>query len=92
MRRNRCEAYFKQEESWHCDRSIAVHGCRSCYSNIYDFLGNCHEWTTEYGKSNPCVGRGGNWEDRDYGASDRIAYMLNISTGDGSFRIQLYIK
>ena len=63
-----------------------------CYSNIYDFLGNCHEWTTEYGKSNPCVGRGGNWEDRDYGASDRIAYMLNISTGDGSFRIQLYIK
>ena len=19
-----------------------------CYSNIYDFLGNCYEWTTEY--------------------------------------------
>ena len=71
------------------------------YSNIFDVLGNCFEWTTEYssranstGKT-PCVVRGGN------------AYIVNgvyaaIRYYDGhasysdyksdSFRLQLYIN
>ena len=63
------------------------------YSNIYDLLGNCYEWTTEYssvGGSN-CVARGG---DCYYGGY--AAECVNLDTDSNkenlSFRLQLYIK
>ena len=63
------------------------------HSNIYDFLGNCWEWTTEYSslKISPCVSMGGSYY---YG--DQYAAYRNYGSGNGnsvgSFRIQLYIK
>ena len=68
-----------------------------CYSNIYDFLGNCTEWTTEYSSSTsssgayPCVLRGGNCY-----YSDSYAAIRNNSAADGSgttlsFRLSLYV-
>lgn len=63
------------------------------YSNIYDMVGNCTEWTTEYDATGDnVVFRGGNYQSPDSGpcAAERW------STGeDGeyiSFRVQLYIK
>ena len=58
-----------------------------CYSNIYDLLGNCYEWTTEYsshtneGRDYSYVHRGGNYLDsftyatyRYYSIVDRFSY------------------
>mgnify|MGYP000232865928 CR=1 FL=1 len=58
-----------------------------CYSNIYDILGNYHEWTTEYsshtneGRDYSYVHRGGNYLDsftyatyRYYSIVDRFSY------------------
>ena len=68
-----------------------------CYSNVYDLLGNCYEWTTEYSSrtssidSSPCVPRGGS-----YGFSSFYAALRNNGTtadfgGYLSFRLQLYV-
>ena len=64
-----------------------------CYSNIYDFLGNCKEWTTEYNDS-PILGvfRGGS-----YNSSMPVCYRdyvyTTIEKGDYiSFRLQLYVE
>lgn len=64
------------------------------YSNIYDMLGNCHEWTTEYCSDslNPCVGRGGGYHYSYYYAACRNSGSTSYSTTSDSFRTQLYIK
>ena len=68
-----------------------------CYSNIYDLLGNCREWTTEYSSYtgisgySPCVVRGGGCNrSYDYAAC-RIASTTDISLSFQSFRLQLYV-
>ena len=62
------------------------------YSNIYDLLGNCYEWSTEYSSNSngPYVIRGG-----VYDGSNRYASVRGFTSGPNvnvSFRIQLYIK
>lgn len=65
------------------------------YSNIFDILGNCVEWTTEYlNYHHPCVLRGGG-----YGSSNTFNYtacrnpgLTSFSTVGTSFRVQLYIN
>ena len=68
-----------------------------CYSNIYDLLGNCMEWTTEYSSDTngsdayPCVDRGG-----CYCSSNSCAAGRNHDTSDSSytvvsFRLSLYV-
>ena len=67
-----------------------------CYSNIYDLLGNCREWTTEYSSytgssyAYPCVGRGGH-----YDSSSSYAALRYRTTGRSnaliSFRLSLYL-
>ena len=62
------------------------------YSNIYDFLGNCSEWTTEYcmlGYS--CVERGGNYNTSTFAAL-RYFGATDESYDFFGFRIQLYIN
>ena len=65
-----------------------------CYSNIYDLLGNCFEWTTEYSDAgSPCTYRGGLYT-RYSGA---YAAMRNpegwyYSDDHNSFRLQLYVN
>ena len=68
-----------------------------CYSNIYDLLGNCREWTTEYSSYtgisgySPCVVRGGGCNrSYDYAAC-RIASTTDRSISSNSFRLQLYV-
>ena len=66
-----------------------------CYSNIYDFLGNCLEWTTEYSSNLsfdnfPCVSRGGNYG-YNY-AAFRGYYYTGFGDTYISFRSQLYIN
>lgn len=68
------------------------------YSNVYDMLGNCLEWTTEAiggtAGYTTCVGRGG-YYDSPYSlnyAAYRGTYSESSSDPDISFRIQLYIK
>ena len=63
------------------------------YSNIYDYLGNCWEWTTEYcsKEGQPNVLRGGgyssySWPDKRYSESASNYY------NNTSFRVLLYIK
>ena len=62
-----------------------------CYSNIYDLIGNCREWTTEYyrNSSYSCVYRGG-YYDGNY-ASYRGNNTSSFSETYISFRIQLYL-
>lgn len=66
-----------------------------CYSNIYDFLGNVYEWTTEYSsdKQYESVFRGNGYNSnstrypalRDYSTND-LAY------GSRGFRVELYLQ
>jgi len=62
-----------------------------CYSNIYDFLGNCYEWTTEYSSDAPCVIRGGCYYEDGYYAASRKCDSIKTSTSFYSFRLSLYI-
>ena len=67
------------------------------YNNIYDFLGNCWELTTEYAdyRQQNCVLRGGTYSATAYGyASMRLAIGSNSDFINDytSFRIQLYIQ
>ena len=66
------------------------------YSNIYDFLGNCREWSTEYTNysNGPCVDRGGYYELDSGTASIRGSNPTNEKSSDSNtaFRLQLYIK
>ena len=64
------------------------------YSNIYDFLGNKMEWTTEYADAsyNPCVRRGGYAGNYVYYASSRDSAGALPASDMDSFRIQLYVK
>ena len=66
------------------------------YSNIYDFLGNCKEWTTEayYRSDKSDVYRGGSFNDysvRNY-AAHRDSWSEGYASDNISARIQLYIK
>ena len=68
------------------------------YSNIYDLLGNCMEWTAEYstntkdGITYPCVSRGGNYNGNSAYAAIRYDNTMIISSHYSSFRLQLYIN
>ena len=64
------------------------------YSNIYDFLGNRYEWTTEFYSSSilPCVSRGGNYVLSSFYAAIRYNDGTSVSDDDISFRLQLYVK
>ena len=64
------------------------------YSNIYDFLGNSYEWTTEYSslRLKPCVLRGGDYFQQELYAARRGSYGIYGSESRDSFRIQLYLK
>ena len=64
------------------------------YSNIFDMLGNCLEWTTEYSGyySAPCVIRGGVYNDSVNYAADRYGSSTSFSNTYGSFRLQLYVN
>ena len=66
------------------------------YSNIYDLLGNCYEWSTEYPREipdvrYPCIHRGGVCNNNTLCAADRhITGSFDIA--DASFRVQLYVN
>ena len=67
------------------------------YCNIFDLLGNCYEWTTEYcsgGNNTPYVCRGGNYDTSSTGAfsSYRTGLQAYLVYEYNSFRVQLYIK
>ena len=68
-----------------------------CYSNVYDLLGNCSEWTTEYssytfsGDSYPCVHRGGFYNNRDNDVAYRYCLTTDYSSSLFSFRLSLYV-
>ena len=68
-----------------------------CYSNIYDLLGNCFEWTTEYSStadssdSYPCVGRSGDSFYSNGYAAHRGVNTTDHSGSSNSFRLQLYV-
>ena len=68
-----------------------------CYSNVYDLLGNCYEWTTEYSShtyssySYPCVIRGGLYSYSNIYAAVRDSHSTDGSSSDYSFRLQLYV-
>ena len=60
--------------------------------NIYDFAGNCDEWTMEAGgNANNRVGRGGDFNNNK-AISFRYSYDLTNCNGYYSFRPTLYIK
>ena len=63
------------------------------HSNIYDLLGNCLEWTTEFSSIgiNPCVGRGGVYSNSNSFAANRNFCSTSFSIPFYSFRLQLYI-
>ena len=67
------------------------------YSNIYDFLGNCYEWTTEYSSYSdsyytyPCVARGGGCYYSDLCAANRGSSLTTNSNDGIGFRVQLYV-
>lgn len=69
-----------------------------CYSNIYDLIGNCYGWTTEYSSntnsngSGPCVTRGGGYYYKTDSASHRGHNTTDNSRDYCAFRVQLYIK
>ena len=64
------------------------------YSNIFDILGNCKEWTTEYSNyHHPCVLRGGSYyynNSINY-AAGRSPGLASFSGDSFSFRPQLYL-
>ena len=68
-----------------------------CYSNVYDLLGNCYEWTTEYSSytlssnSSPCVSRGGYCRNSNNYAAFRFYLTTDSSSSNNSFRLQLYV-
>ena len=62
------------------------------YSNVYDLLGNCREWTTEYSSGNPGTCRGGNFEGTFFYAAYRYYNYASTAGNSGSFRLQLYLK
>ena len=68
-----------------------------CYSNVYDLLGNCYEWTTEYSSytfgsgSYRCVIRGGGYFFSGDYAAFRSGYTTGRSYSYFSFRLQLYV-
>ncbi len=68
-----------------------------CYSNIYDLLGNCFEWTTEYSSYSlnnaaySCAYRGGRYSDTDYYSAHRRSSPGGGSISSDSFRLQLYV-
>ena len=66
------------------------------YNNIYDFLGNCSEWTTEYvDNSGNGVARGCSYTYIPYGGiygGFRNALGNESTSDDNSFRLQLYIN
>ena len=61
------------------------------YSNIYDFLGNCFEFTTEY-CNNKGVVRGGDFYNDFGNAAFRTADDITVAYPNEAFRVQLYIK
>ena len=68
------------------------------YSNIHDFLGNRHEWTTEYSSYSDsnytytCVNRGGSYYDNVTYSSTRFSHTTGFSSESNySFRLQLYV-
>ena len=64
------------------------------YSNIYDLLGNCFEWTTEYCSLNDYSGvaRGTNCYDTTYSGDARMPNTISRTNSALSFRVQLYIN
>ena len=67
------------------------------YSNIYDFCGNCCEWTTEYSESSinkdgHYTTRGGIFTTASSWAASRTTEITNQQSANISFRVQLYIK
>ena len=67
------------------------------YSNIYDFCGNCCEWTTEYSESSinkdgHYTTRGGIFTTANSWAASRTTEITNQQSANISFRVQLYIK
>ena len=66
------------------------------YSNIFDILGNCWEWTTEYSSNNVhsycCVSRGGSYYNSNGYAAGHSVSGTSSSQYYDSFRIQLYIN
>ena len=68
------------------------------YSNIYDFLGNREEWTTEYSRYfssgyEPAVLRGATYDNWNSAyAAYRHNFAAIVTSNEGGFRIQLYIK
>ena len=66
---------------------------KDCYSNIYDFLGNCYEWTTEYSSNSllPCVYRSGHYNRSGSYVAGRGCNGTSSSDTDVSFRSQLYM-
>ncbi len=68
-----------------------------CYSNIYDILGNCTEWTTEYSSLTsgsvvyPCVLRSGYYSNSDNYSALRAYNTIDASYTSISFRLSLYV-
>ena len=62
------------------------------YSNIYDFLGNCKELTTEYPTGGQFTIRGGTYYSTGSTIAIRNGRRENQSNVYISFRLQLYIK
>ncbi len=68
-----------------------------CYSNIYDLLGNCCEWTTEYSSGTrasiavPCVPRGSYYVYSSFYAAIRYDFTTGTSDPNISFRPSLYV-
>ncbi len=68
-----------------------------CYSNIYDLLGNCYEWTTEYSdfwngyNYYPCISRGGGYDTSIHHYAGRYNGREDDTYIGNSFRLQLYV-
>ena len=62
--------------------------------NIFDMASNCFEWTTETSSypGNPCVRRGGYYNDSIYYASSRTGGGMSLSGDGDSFRPILYLQ
>ena len=68
------------------------------YSNIYDFLGNHREWTTENARGSttvddgPYTARGGCYNNSSYYAASRYKYSIAANLTPYSFRVCLHIN
>ena len=64
------------------------------YSNIYDFLGNCMEWTTEKGNNTNAkdVIRGGSYDENNSFCASIRSNRDGSRQSNISFRVQLYIN